>query len=429
MVTREPCIPTKIIDLIKRYDITEHIELGKHVNLFMKDFHYDAGYLHGAVQQHVGISVDSVLDRSMTLKAFTRPVDHIKIQLDENTAKRAMMTELLYVHNMEVEQDDHTSLKMTPYSLLVPSAEDDACTFHPGSWWIEQYAGGMGGWTSAHKFFQPMMKHDLTRISLEMDLQFATQYVLNHKASFVGDVLNMPQDFIMRFSSDIILLTDISDMLWQRQVQWINHHLWTMSAPCQSWSAASYQDGLMSMNGQSLVHSICQAKVFQPKFLGLEQVAGFQSHPQFGFMMNLLEWAGYVKVFGTTCDMADLSPVKRQRWLALFIRNDLKDLCQQPQPWPKTSVVPRHFDALHFNDDSARHAFEPTVDVASRYFLEEYMPKRRSGWTKQEIIAFRVPSLDEVLPTFMKQYGNSHNLKESLLKSHGLFGILLRLDA
>eukprot|EP00435_Cladocopium_sp_Y103_P064573 s101_g26.t1 len=359
---------------------------------------------------------------------FTLPAERVMIQMDANDATKVLATELLYLHNAEVDPVDSSKLRLTPYSLLVPSAEEDAFKFHSDSWWIEHYAGGMGGWSFASKFFQPMMMKRMTRIALESDLQYATQYTLHHQTSMVGDLLSMPIDFIMHHSSDVMILTDIRDVLWQKQVQWIYHHFWSMSAPCQSWSAASYQDGLKSVHGQSFVYSICQAKVFRPRFIGLEQVAGFSQHVQFGFMMNLLDWAGYVKVFQKVCDMADISPVKRQRWLALYVRKDAFVQTLQPQPWPKAPVSPKNFEALHVHDDFTRHAFEPSFQAASRYFSEAFMPKKRDGWTKAEIIAFRVPSLDVPLPTFMKQYGNSHNLNETLLRSNGLFGVFVRHD-
>lgn len=231
----------------------------------------------------------------------------------------------------------------------------------------------------------------------------------------------------MQHDSDMLIITDVQDLLWQKQVQWISHHLWTFSSPCQSWSSAANQDGLMSIHGQCLVHSICQAKGFQPAFLGIEQVAGFQLHPQFKFLLNLIRWAGYEMVFERVCDMSDISPVKRHRWPALFVHKDAR-IRQVSQPWPKAPVAPRDFDALHLHDDSARHAFEPSFQIASKYFSEDFMPKWRNHWTKADIIAFRVPKLDAVLPTFMKQYGNSHNLKESLLRTKGLFGVFLKHD-
>ena len=199
----------------------------------------------------------------------------------------------------------------------------------------------------------------------------------------------MPENFVMQHDSDMLIITGVQDLLWQKQVQWISHHLWTFSSPCQSWSSAAKQDGLMSIHGQCLVHTICQAKGFQPAFLGIEQVAGFQQHPQFKFLLNLIRWAGYEMVFERVCDMSDISPVKRHRWPALFVHKDARNIRQEPQPWPKAPVAPRDFDALHLHDDSARHAFEPSFQIASTYFSEDFMPKWRNHWTKPRLILLR----------------------------------------
>lgn len=112
------------------------------------------------------------------------------IELDEATSRKVLATEMLYVHHAAVTEVT-SQLKLSQFSLLIPAGPNGAYKFNQDKWWIEHYAGGMGGWSFAHNFFQPLMTQEIRRIALELELQFAAQYAPNHKTTVIGDLINM----------------------------------------------------------------------------------------------------------------------------------------------------------------------------------------------------------------------------------------------
>lgn len=432
MGTLDPCepLPIKIYDIIRSYDLTQNPKWGQPVNIFIKDLTFDmqddSVLICGTVARKVSYDLDFVTFHAMKPKQCNFPHDKISIEVDDTVAWKAKATKAIYVHNAEIRHMNPLVLNLTQNSLLIPSDSDDTFQFHPHPWWVEQYAGGFGGWSFAHTFMQPIIQHELRKVAIESHQQYAIQFALNHKTTVVGDLLSMPPEFLIQHPNDVLFITEIQDVKWQQQMQWLNHHLWTASSPCQSWSLAGHHAGLETQNGQALVHTICQAKIFKPKYLGLEQVAGFAEHKHFVLVKRLLTWANYRVVFEKVLDMSDVCPVRRSRWLALYQHEDVSCSNIEIQPWPKMHRPAEDFDALHLMEDADVGEFQPAHHVAAKYFSKDFFPGRNKQCTQAQIIDMRLPKLNEVLPTFMKQYGNAHNLDEDLLKSKGLFGAFIQ---
>ena len=422
-------VPIPIVDIIRSYDLTNKPVMGEKFNLFVYDivcdFSDDRSLLHGRMNRKPHFSLDFVMG-NQTAMTSPFPDEMVTIEMEEHVALKAAKVMSIYVHNAEVMTMDPLVLKMCNDSLLIPQFSEDPFIFHPKPIVLEQFAGGFGGWSFAQEVLKPFVQTEPRRVAIETNLKYSVQFALNHHHTIVGDVESLPPNFLHCHSKDVLFIADVESHQWQQQIQWSSQAIWTLSSPCQSWSSAGYQTGLNSQNGRILIHSISQARIFKPTFLGIEQVSGFARHPHFGLVKRILRWANYVLVFERVLELSDVTAVRRQRWLALYVHADAQTTVQQMQPWPKIPMSPKDCDALHGLDDLDVKDFQPSIQVATKYFANDFLPPSRKHSTKAEVIAFRIPGLSEALPTFMKQYGNAHNLDDNLLRTKGLFGAFIK---
>ena len=346
----------------------------------------------------------------------------VKVSADAHTCTQAAK---MYFHQAVVQHTDPLHIDMDDHSLMIPLEEEFRRTHSHFAWNIEQFAG------FAHRF---MKAHACTlrrTLAIESSLESATQFALTHGFNLVSNPVQMPHDFVTSLNEDVMFNCTIQDLAWMKQIQWIHPEIWTISAPCKSWSSAGVKDGFHREDGLSMAHSVAQCRIFQPTMIGFEQVQGFKSHPHYGIAQKLFDWAGFTPLFQIAADMEDLSPVRRNRWLAVYVKKDEypKYAGFNLQPWPCSPVNVQQFDAALELSQAEAQEFIPSSTDAALYFDHDLLPGRKSIWTKSEVINYRIPPADSTLPTFMAAYGGQHKIKLHLLQSHGLFGFFRRQGA
>ena len=260
-------------------------------------------------------------------------------------------------------------------------------------------------------------------IAVEAQLTQAIQYSLTHGNMIVGDCQKLQPFFLHEHSQDVTFVCKIQDVHWQQQLRWLPIALWSLSAPCQSWSFAGSRRGFANCDGLALAEAIGQLRIHRPKLVMLEQVAGFSQHEQDPVVQRLIQWAGYKELFTDVFDLADLTPVKRNRFLGLYARDDLiiEDFCADS--WPKPDPIAwQAFDAVFPLTIAENSKFAPTNADLARYFDPEWLPGKLKVWKQQEILKYRIPIGNCKLPTFMHLYGQQHTLNPQRLLSMGLFG-------
>ena len=259
--------------------------------------------------------------------------------------------------------------------------------------------------------------------AVEAQLTQAIQYSLTHGHTIVGNCKALQPFFLHGHDQDVTFVCKIQDIHWQQQLRWLPIALWNLSAPCQSWSYAGNRHGLANGDGFALAEAFGQVRIHRPKLVMLEQVAGFKQHEHYALVQRLIQWSGYQQILTDVLDLADITPVKKGRFLGLYARDDLlvEDFCVDP--WPESTTIAWHaFDAVFPLTIAENIKFAPSNADLARYFDPEWMPGKLKVWKQQEILKYRIPVGNCKLPTFMHLYGQQHLLNPHKLLSMGLFG-------
>ena len=421
-------IPIPLLEVIRKYDITNTpIVRGQKMNAAFGNATHVVDHpnmLQGTIchmdlkhrEWFVGTNTSVLRTKLEGCTAFLRTDTHF--------AAKIVDANQVYLHEARIVNQDPLELSLDESSLIIPLCDEWRKNQTEDTWMVEQYAGGYGGWTFAHRFLSNYTFTKRRTLAVESHLPFATQYALTHAFDLVSHHDAIPHDFVQTRNRDMIFHCQIQSRTWQQQLQFLCPEIWTVSAPCKSWSKAGRFQGFHTKDGLSLAESLAQARIFRPRVLLVEQVSGFREHEHFGIFQKIVKWAGYTPAIQTVLDLADLTPVRRNRWLGLFLRMDDPNAFDLflPQPWPTFPAQVNDFDATIELQAHELRQFQPTKEQASMYFDSKYMPGSKRTHTKTDILHFRIPPADRKIPTFMAAYGEQHLIQPLLLEVNGLFG-------
>eukprot|EP00438_Fugacium_kawagutii_P029380 Skav202098 [mRNA] locus=scaffold513:323545:328569:- [translate_table: standard] len=331
----------------------------------------------------------------------------------------------VFLHQVEVVSATYGQpfvIRTGQDSLVISLDDDHRSTTQSHKWILEQYCGGYGGWNMAIHFLKKLGIHSRCTLAVDHALQSVIQYGLTHRTQIVGCTENMPDDFLHTHPTDTVICADITQSKWMRLLLNLDLDAWCMSAPCPSWSGSGSGKGFFVPDGMCIAHSFIQIRTFKPKAVLFEQVSGFPRHDHFEIFLKLVKWSGYQIAFADNFEQSALTPTRRCRWLALLLPSD-RALPEAFSPaWPLGKPSPLDFDALQQIPKQNMHHFQPTKVEAAMYFNQEYMPGNTKNFSQREIINYRLPSLQQPLPTFMAAYGEQHQINEAHLKKRGLYG-------
>lgn len=426
-------VPIPIIELVKRYDFADiPLPMNQPINILLGEISYErtsGNQLYGFMKDPRMFDSNFLLNHQCGPYELKGTNNKLYIEVGEHDCHWMYDAQQIYFHQVQIDEAHPDYLRILPNSLVIPWNDDYLSGNHPQNWFVEQFAGGIGGWHAAKKHLQQQKQigFGLRTVAIESHLPYAVQFSLTHDFTILGDVASVPPEFLHSHHRDTMFVCPIQDLSWQKQISKLPLQIWSISAPCQSWSLAGYQRGFMQPNGMNLADSISQIRIFRPKAVAIEQVAGFPQHEHFPLACKLMTWAGYTLFHAGVFDHTTLTPAKRARWLGIFIRSDLECDIVEKMEWPVIlPAVPKNFDVQLHLEHQERIQFEPSYQVAERYFDPLLMPGKLKNWTKSEILDARVPTCDMKVPTFMHAYGAQHELAPYLLGTNGLFGHFVR---
>eukprot|EP00438_Fugacium_kawagutii_P017630 Skav235504 [mRNA] locus=scaffold625:67753:72507:- [translate_table: standard] len=420
-------LPDPIWNLTRKFDVAQPpFATGARVNLILGNFQEPCSpdIVVGKLLATERPTAASLIGTTCFAQEAIVTDDPVHLHLCSTGLDQVRTAEQVYVHHIRVTSTNPLRLQEDPECLIIP--KHPKCASEAGTRMIELFAGGVGGWAFAAKALFAVGLERRPIIAVEKHLPYATQYCLTHRATLVADMHDLPPNLASDSSDDMMFQTEVQDIRWQRQVQHLSHEVWTISSPCQSWSEAGPGQGFGSVHGQAFADAVALARIYQPKVLALEQVQGFPQHAHFPLVAKLMHWAGFRLVWAQVYDLATVVPTYRKRWLAIYVSKDVVTTAEAPQPWPHAPITPEQFDFRFPLSHHQIQEFEPTIAQASLYFSPQYMPKTKQDWTHVQILAMRIPTLDQPLPTIMCQYGNQHNLPAHRLRQKGLLGFFLR---
>ena len=332
--------------------------------------------------------------------------------------------EMLCLHKAYFANDDPLTIAFTQQTVCVSWAPQVTRS----DFILELFCGGFGGWKLAQAFMNKHCKQNVRMLGVDHDLSAVIQYAITHDAAIFTPTSPTALDSILKNDKDIVFHQGVNDLPWLQHVAVVRPKTATVSAPCPSWSSSGGRQGLQDDNGNAFASAWKALRILQPQIVGVEQVCGFRSHPHFEVVLEIARWAGYELQCDHVYDLAEMTPTRRPRWLAIFMRQD----CQPPEDWQWTKWIkwmdrtPEVFGAFDDLSEPESLGFQPSVEVATMYFDDSLMPGTLRAWTKAEIIQHRIPGKAQKQGIFMRAYGFQHELPYHVLLSRGLFGHFVR---
>ena len=354
------------------------------------------------------------------------------VECDKSIMHHLLQNQRLLLYNFELSAGRDPippkafQVKQGAKGIFIPWDHSISSAF----WMCDFFAGGYGGWSYAlRSLTEKISSTDETTkfphhyvVSIECDLPSATQHAINHQEALIPDIA-LPFDFLEKLNHSVIIQALIQSSNWKQAVAMIRPDLWTLSFPCQSWSESSAAKGFGDSNGRTFGYSLGLLRIYRPKFCLLENVKGFQMHPQYEYAMKLIQWAGYRILHQAVYDAADHLPIRRPRYLAMLSRMEDPIYEHSWLSWgPPTDAVPLMWDAWSPTKLEELPPFAPSPVAKGMYLHPQFLSDKVPAKTRDNIMAYRVPSPTKKLPVMMAAYGEHHMLPVELLRAKGLQG-------
>lgn len=297
---------------------------------------------------------------------------------------------------------------------------------------LHLFSGSFSGWTQAAKW----ISNNVTGVAIgqEIELDAAVEVANAWIADGEGQVLTCPLSPFGAWmpAAKIRVLGQVKDLsvlnLCQHQV----NLMVTLSPPCQSWSKGGRLTGLHSLNGIAFVDGLVLAFCSQAILILAECVDELNSHQHFPVIKFIASALGYKMAWTQIASLHKISPHSRNRWLCCWVRTDVKSvpldvtlplsICPKPG-WTDDAyrfVLPRSWQNQILLSDTEKQKY------GAVHLLPPAKRKQFEGRTPSptEVLASRIPSETDPLPTLCASYSTQHALAEHHLDARGIFAAL-----
>ena len=307
--------------------------------------------------------------------------------------------------------------------------------FQSGMEWqvCNQFCGAFEGWMKAAEWCNFNKIFCIRQsISIDCDHEVMRMWSLQNQAEF--RVASVPCDDFPK-SDKLGFGLPVHEFSWANWCRFPVNLFFTASPPCQSWSAGGTSVGIECDNGFAFIQSLHTIKLIRPIFAAFECSDAVVQHVHFKVVKMFLSYAGYELLWSTISKYDSLAPMRRSRWLAVWVRSDVQIqmsslssslTCVHRLSWDHPMhriVVPEIF--LH-------------QLILSRHLLQiygncDFLPSSKRGKlgpnpSMSDILKARTLSADEVMPTLCAMYTQQHELSHNHLSKKGIFAPLIWQD-
>lgn len=227
----------------------------------------------------------------------------------------------------------------------------------------------------------------------------------------------------------------IHEFSWANWCRFPANEIFTASPPCQPWSAGGTSAGIECDNGFAFIQCLQSIKLVRPNFAIFESVDAIQQHKHFKILKMFMSLAAYELIWSAISKLDDLAPMRRSRWLAVWVRADIH-----------TNKVSFNgsFGGVHrFSWDHPMyrcvvpellsHQLVLSRHLRNIYGSIEYLPaakrfKLGNSPSMNEVLMSRVLSPDEIMPTLCAMYSQQHELAPAHLGKRGIFAPLVLIN-
>lgn len=251
-------VPIPIIELVKRYDFADiPLPMNQPINILLGEISYErtsGNQLYGFMKDPRMFDSNFILNHQCGPYELKGTNNKLYIEVGEHDCHWMYDAQQIYFHQVQIDEAHPDYLRILPNSLVIPWNDDYLSGNHPQNWFVEQFAGGIGGWHAAKKHLQQQKQigFGLRTVAIESHLPYAVQFSLTHDFTILGDVASVPPEFLHSHHHDTMFVCPIQDLSWQKQISKLPLQIWSISAPCQSWSLAGYQRGFYATKWHEL---------------------------------------------------------------------------------------------------------------------------------------------------------------------------------
>ena len=290
----------------------------------------------------------------------------------------------------------------------------------------ELFGGHLGGWRAASEVVEGW--------SFDIAVDNNPSAVASYCRNYGGIAVEHPQ-LLNEASSkhDLVICSDIADLRWLHSLNHKEINVFTVSAPCQSWSSMGSGSGTNSPNGQALIAAVQTIRLVQPLLVLVEQVSGFRTHGEFDDFVKTMSEAGFRLAVSGMHELSLVTYTSRKRWLAVFINtlhvSSWEYLGKFMSPIIKEECVFKAADhCLPFMQQ--KHLDEVAISADEAGILGD--PVLLPKWKRQTLgpgmsaMKARVISDGVALPTINASYRRSTRFSRDLLQSKGLMAWIIQ---
>eukprot|EP00438_Fugacium_kawagutii_P035677 Skav231662 [mRNA] locus=scaffold823:199345:203959:- [translate_table: standard] len=302
---------------------------------------------------------------------------------------------------------------------------------------LELFSGGFGGWSSGLDFISQFLSYPVRCVGIDSCWDAVTQYAVTHTANIINGFQDFPATLLDQHAHSIIWADIDSESFfgfpaWIQQIMhWAPDYL-CFSSPCPPWSSAGRLSGLATAEGLLFPKALSICRMLRPRLVGIEQVAGFPSHPESKLLIDLLRSSGYQIIWQGVIDAGQFGSSNRQRWLCLACLQFSDDL--EPaihQEWVrKHGITPLSMDAILSWDHSTFQELIVPDEVLEMASAFEFLPNSgrfRIFNNRQAVLNSRCNDGSSPNRTFMAMYGSQHEIDRRHLQEKGLLVHFARL--
>lgn len=305
---------------------------------------------------------------------------------------------------------------------------------HDQSWdALHLFAGSFNGWGQGLKWLRDK-ESDLflgLQVHVDLDPQALETWSPKHGVPFEKAPLTPTTVWVAQMNKAI--LGSVGDISVLHAMTSQFNLICTISPPCVSWSRAGKGLGLSCVEGWAFIEAIILICIAQPIYVPAECVKDIVAHGHFHVVEELMRLLGYKKVWSQVATLHQLAHCVRDRWLAVWVRNDVpaqpldvefRLIASKLEMWSSdvyAFAIPRGI-----KDQLVLSSSECDIYGDLDLLPTSLKPKAKNFQEPLGVIRARVPATTKPLPTLCANYSSQNLLNKSHLERKGIFAVLIQ---
>ena len=293
---------------------------------------------------------------------------------------------------------------------------------------------GLGGWTCGMEVMNKSFKDKghilMVDINNESVARAAAQ-AWNLPCMTLDDAYSLVIDGCAM--CNLVIIGDIQDKRVWTIISLLGIQTVLTSPPCPPWSNAARKGGLSTKDGLVFPALIQMSEHTGVRMIVVENVASIMLHDHYGALREFAKNYGFFLVHSTSIDSFPFLPIKRNRWIAAFVRHELipdnliMDVVDEYR-FPQLKLGPSTMgarDCIHSSlSEYEKVELQPSALAMVKMCCSDFLPRSFEKIPGTSVLQTRIQTFDDPLQSAMATYGSQHELDDLLLKDKGMFTTL-----